>query len=351
MYYLAAGFLQYNLRVTMVLVKARGVFLSQLPSNVQVVDLNSINAYAAFPKLIHFLQENRPTALLSALDLTNLIAILAKIVANVPTRVVVTAVNTVSIQERSPLKKILEQILLRNIYPLAHNIVAVSNGVARDLSNYANIQPNQICTIYNPVITSELYERANEPVEHPWLDEDNIPLILGVGRLTKAKDFSTLIRAVSIVHKSAPVRLIILGEGDERPNLKALANRLGLSSEVCLLGFSENPFPYYKKSSVFVLSSLWEGLPTVLIEALACGCPVVSTDCPSGPFEILDGGNYGHLVPVGDIAAMAEAILSVLNGDKRRPPDTWLRQFELGSVIRQYLVALGMERELDSPAD
>jgi glycosyltransferase involved in cell wall biosynthesis len=191
--------------------------------------------------------------------------------------------------------------------------------------------------IYNPVVTPELFEKVTEPLDHPWFDPGSPPVILGVGRLEKQKDFSTLIRAFAQVQQQRPARLMILGEGTERPYLEALVQELGLAEDVALLSFVSNPYAYMVRAAVFVLSSLFEGLPTVLIEAMAVGTPVVSTDCKSGPAEILENGRYGKLVSVGDIKGIAEAILSTLespsNSEALRRKAA---QFSLEKAVAEY---------------
>jgi len=162
-----------------------------------------------------------------------------------------------------------------------------------------------------------------------------------VGRLTEQKDFSTLLQAFAQVRAQRQARLLLLGEGEMRDELTALGLALGIAKDLSLHGFTNNPFAYMARAAVFVLSSAYEGLPGVLIQALACGCPVVSTDCPSGPSEILENGQYGRLVPVGDPAAMAQAILSTLEA----PPDRGLLQkqaslFSVDRAVEQYLEVL-----------
>jgi glycosyltransferase involved in cell wall biosynthesis len=216
--------------------------------------------------------------------------------------------------------------------------------VAQDLSTATGIPRERISTIYNPVVPPELLTRAKAPLEHPWFEPDSPPVLLGVGRLSAQKDFPTLLRAFARVRRLRPARLIILGEGKRpgyRPELLALARELGVGEDVQLPGFAENPYAYMARASVFVMSSAWEGLPSVLVEALACGCPVVSTDCPSGPREILQGGRYGRLVPVGDAEALAKAILATLDA----PPDgemlrTRGAEFSVGASTQRYLDVL-----------
>jgi glycosyltransferase involved in cell wall biosynthesis len=207
--------------------------------------------------------------------------------------------------------------LARHFYPRADAIIAVSNGIADDLAQVTGLPRERITTIYSPVITPELQEKARAPLDHPWFAQGSPPVLLGVGRLVPQKDFPTLLKAFARVRAVRKARLVILGEGIRRMELETLVRELGVAADVTLPGFVANPFPYMAGASVFVLSSAWEGLPGVLIEAMACGCPVVSTDCPSGPAEILDGGAYGPLVPVGNDEALAKAILSVLE----TPPD------------------------------
>jgi len=192
------------------------------------------------------------------------------------------------------------------------------------------------------VIDAAFYAKADAPVEHPWFQPNQPPVILGVGRHHFQKGFDTLLRAFARVRQQMPARLVILGEGPERPNLERLAAELGVAADVDLPGFDPNPFRYMRWAGVFVLSSRYEGLPNVLIQALACGCPVVSTDCPSGPSEILDGGRYGALVPVDDVEAMAQAIVRALLGQVAPAPAEWLEQFRVEAVAEQYLrVMLG----------
>jgi glycosyltransferase involved in cell wall biosynthesis len=226
--------------------------------------------------------------------------------------------------------------LARWFYPWADAIVTVSQGSAEDLARLG-LSSDCIKVIYNPVVTPELFEKVTEPVEHPWFEPGSPPVILGVGRLEKQKDFPTLIRAFAQVRQQRPARLMILGEGQERPDLETLVQELGLAENVALPGFVANPYAYMGKAALFVLSSLFEGLPTVLIEAMATETPVVSTDCKSGPAEILANGQYGKLVAVGDVKGMAEAIISTLEA----PPNSEalkLRaaEFSLEKAVAQY---------------
>jgi len=174
----------------------------------------------------------------------------------------------------------------------------------------------RIDMILNPVITPDLHALGASPLSHPWFAPGQPPVVVGIGRLERQKDFPTLIRAVARVRRSRPVRLLILGEGGKRPALEALVHELGLEEDVALPGFVENPYAYLARAQVFALSSIFEGLPTVLIEALALGTPVVATDCRTGPREILDDGRLGRLVAMAQPEALAAAIAETLD----RPP-------------------------------
>jgi glycosyltransferase involved in cell wall biosynthesis len=228
-------------------------------------------------------------------------------------------------------------------YGSADSVIAVSKAAAADLERHTRVRPERIRVIYNPVITPQLLKQSQQAPPHPWFEEET-PIVLGVGRLHPAKDFETLMRAFSIVRRRMACRLVILGEGEERPSLLRLADDLGVSHDIGMPGFVENPFAFMRASSVYVLSSVYEGLPGTLIQAMACGCPVVSTDCESGPSEILMDGDYGHLVPPRNPSAMAGAVCDVLSGHGRTAPPQWMEQFTLESSLRQYIAELDPER-------
>ena len=281
--------------------------------------------------LTQYLEQRRPAALYAAGDGGNLLALTARRTSTAQPRVVAALHSVPSPHWRysegmGKWRALLASRLVCRALPQADAIVAVSRGVAGEWSKAAHIPRDRITTIYNPVVGRDLPTLARTPLGHPWFEAGMPPVILGAGRLVEQKDYPTLIRAFAAVRKQRPARLVVLGEGEHRGRLEALAANLGLAAHVSFTGFVANPFPYMARAGVFVLSSRWEGLGNVLIEALACGCPVVSTDCPSGPAEILEGGEYGRLVAVGDHAALAAAILATLDD----PPP------------RQRLVARGM---------
>ncbi len=294
------------------------------------------------PALARYLRRTRPQALLSAGNTLNCTAALARRLANTETRLVVSERNHLSAyikgRQRRRRWRCLPELIART-YPWANATVAVSNGVADDLALTAGLPRERIITVYNPIVSAKLLERAKMPLNHAWLGSDSPPVILGVGSLNEKKDFPTLLRAFERVREQRAVRLLILGEGEEHVSLTRLAEELGVADDVSLPGFAVNPYAYMARAAVFVLSSIYEGLPTVLIEALACGCPAVSTDCPSGPAEILQSGCYGPLVAVGDDRALAQAILGVLENP---PNPEWLRR-----RAAEFSVERGSERYLE----
>lgn len=336
---LAEGIAGRGYAVDLVLARAVGPYLAEMPESVRLVDLEAPRALFGLPALAHYLRSQQPKAMLSALTYANLIALWAKRLARAPTRMVINEQNTFSRSnlQLSHLYGWLMAQLVKGFYPWAQGIVGVSRGVADDLAEATGIRRERIQVIHNPIVTPELRKKAQAPVAHPWFDPDQPPVVLAVGRLSPQKDYPTLIQAFGELRRTRPLRLLILGEGEERPALEVLIRQLGLQDDVSLPGFAANPYSYMARASLFVLSSRWEGLPTVLVEALYCGAPVIATDCPSGPREILASGQYGQLVPVGDAVALAKAIKATLAGQTPRPPqEAWL-PFEMETVVDLYV--------------
>ncbi|HEX7298393.1 MAG TPA: glycosyltransferase [Solirubrobacteraceae bacterium] len=337
-------------RIDLVLARARGPYLEQVPGDVRVVDLAATPPVVA-TKTVRFaayLRRERPRAVLSALDVVDT-ALLSRALARVRTRVVLTIHTHLSSQfdDRPDLGVAqIRRALVRLLYPRTDRLVAVSRGVAADAERLSGLPAGRIEVIPNPVVASDLAERARQPVEHPFLRPGEPPVVLGVGRLVRQKDFPTLIEAFALVRARRPARLIILGEPDPRepdvpPALEAAIERHGLAGDVSLPGFVPNPYAYMARSGVFALSSIYEGLPTVLIEALAAGTTIVATDCESGPHEILDGGRYGTLVPIKDAEALADGIRGAL--DTPHDPDALrarAQRYTAEAVIGDYLRVL-----------
>lgn len=341
---LACGFADRGFQVDLLLIRAEGPYLSQIPPQVRIVSLGDRRLLLSFFALARYLKRERPQALLCGEEHVNVVSLWLRRLTGVRTKVVVAVHNNISRDSHyaSKLKVRLSPYLIRWFYPWANAIVAVSQGVAEDLTRIG-LPKEAIQVIYNPVVSSQIYQKFQEPLAHPWFSPHQPPVILGVGRLEPQKDFEILIRAFACVREQRPARLMILGEGPEKSALTALVQQLGLTDTVALPGFVSNPYAYMGASAVCALSSLWEGLPTVLIESMAGGTPVVSTDCPSGPVEILAGGRYGKLVPMKDPEALARAIINTLDF----PPDPVLLQhraqdFSAEKSISQYLRVLGV---------
>ena len=341
---IASGLARRGLPVELVIAKSEGALLDQVPDGVRLRALGARRTASSVPALVRYLRRERPAAMVTALAHANLMAIAAAGIAHSRTRVVVTEHLPPSTWVDTPQRRDSKLMprMMHVLYPRAGAIVAVSTGVADDLARRARIPRSQVRVIYNPLLVDRLEELASEPLDHPWLGSGMPPVVLAVGRLTPQKDFATLIRAVAAVRAERPCRLLVLGEGEQRASLEALVADLGMEEDVSMPGFVPNPYPYFRAAAMLALSSRFEGLPTVLLEAVCLGVPVVATDCPSGPSEILDGGRHGRLVPVGDAAALAAAIgetveRPIVPGRDATAP------YELDTVIDAYIDAMGLD--------
>jgi glycosyltransferase involved in cell wall biosynthesis len=369
---LAEGLIGRGVAVDFVVGQAKGELLGQVPAGTRIVPLTKTPVFWTtararvlvaqpsawkfmlrprheikavkpllrwLPCLIDHLRRARPDAVLAAEPRYNLLTVWGSRLSGLSGRVLVSEriqVSRHAAGERWWADPSLCD-LLRGAYLKADGIVAVSDGVADDLAAHAGIPRARITTVYNPVVGPDLPAKAAQDPGHPWLAPGEPPTLLAVGRLHPQKDFPTLIRAFARIRAKRAVRLLILGGSSpitpgHAAELTTLVDDLGVADDVAMLGYADNPFAYMARASVFVLSSLYEGLPGVLIQALACGCPVVSTDCPSGPREILDHGRFGPLVPVGDDAAMAGAIGQTL--DRPLPAEELRARAGLFSVER-----------------
>lgn len=339
---LATGFANRGYPTDLILAKAEGAYLSQVPQNIRVIDLCASRPLTAVPGLAKYLIKEKPTALLSKLTNSNIAALFASQFSHSKTRCIVCEESTLSIDLKgsSYLNKAILPILLGYLYRRADAVVAVSKGSANDIAHVLGLQAESIHQIYNPIVSKELKAISQKKINHPWLLKKNVPIILGIGRLTPQKDFQTLIQAFSEARKKIPCRLIILGEGEEKAALEQLSKDLNISDDIDFPGFVKNPLAFLSRADLFVLSSRWEGLGNVLVEALAVGTPVISTNCPNGPFEILEGGKYGQLIPMEDSKAMAEAIIKVLSGDFAAAPWEKKHLFNIDQIVEKYLELL-----------
>lgn len=333
---LAAGFATRGFATDLVLAQAEGPYLPMVPANVRVVDLKAPRVLRSVMPLAAYLRRERPAAMLAALDHANVVAIAASKLAGVGTRTVISVHCTFPKHRVSDIKVKTLPWLLGRMHPWADAVVAVSEGVADDIVRTIGIPRERIDVIYNPVITPELRPAAALPPSHAWLNDTSRPVLLGIGRLTPQKNFPLLIEAFSRVRARHHARLLILGEGPERPALEAQVQALGLEDDVALPGFLDNPYSCMSRAAVLVLSSDFEGLPTVLIEGLALGTPIVATDCESGPREILRDGVLGELVRVGDAGALADAISRSLVNPRRLDDPRVLESYTLDAALDRF---------------
>ncbi|MEZ5573557.1 MAG: glycosyltransferase [Halioglobus sp.] len=374
---LVAGFLARGRAVDLVLCQAKGAYLGEIPPGANMIELQATGGLQSrwlaavgnpgdfFPllrpvllaskiapeiarirSLRDYLAHSQPDIILSALTYANLVALWAKRGADSPAPVVVSERIALSHYCAAPSNarkwrwRYLPEVVKRT-YARADAVVAVSEHVANDLTATIGLDSRSVSTIYNPVVDDSLRALAQQEPAHPWFAAGATPVVLAAGRLTEQKDFATLLHAFAKVRALRDARLVILGEGRLRADLESLAQQLGIGEDVDMPGFVENPFQYMARAAVLVLSSRYEGLPGVLIQALACGCPVVSTDCPGGSKEILAEGKFGALVDVGDAAAMATAVLAEL--DNPSPKDVLLQRaedFSIASGVSNYLALL-----------
>lgn len=339
---LARGLSDRGIAADMVLGRAEGAFLSQVPADVRIVDLHARGMKTAIVPLARYLRTERPATLLAALDHANVCALLAKRISFTPTRLVI-AIHSVRSRagvDNASWKVRVKRFLMRRVYHWADAAVAVSRGAGEEACRINGIPLDRLHVIYNPTISPELHAMAAEEPDHPWFAPGQPKVILAVGSLIPVKDFATLIRAFALYRKNHVARLMILGEGAQRMHLEGLVRDLGLTDDISLPGFANNPYAIMSKAALVVVSSRWESLSAVLIEALALGVPVVSTDCDFGPREILAGGRYGKLTPVGDVPLLADAMERALSGPRPVVPPEALHPFQIDTAVEKYLDVL-----------
>jgi glycosyltransferase involved in cell wall biosynthesis len=344
MFNLIQGFLDRGIAVDLVLdFLIYSPFEKLIPTGTVLIKLEAHKSVQRLPRLVGYLRDRQPDALLSATHFANEVACLARRLAGVRTRIGISE-HTNLASDITDSKSLLRRLLLpwttRRIYPLADDIVAVSNGVADGMCRVSGLDRRRVRTIYNPIDFAGLRASANEPVDEPWFLPGEPPVILAIGRLEAQKNFPNLIHAFAKLRQTQNARLLILGEGSERKRLASLIAEVGLDLAVSLPGFVTNPAAYMAKAALFAMSSSWEGMPVSLIEAMALGLPVVSTDCPSGPAEILDGGKYGELVPMNDSSALAGALIRGLSEGRQTVGIEWLRQFDSDTITESYIELL-----------
>lgn len=326
------------------------IFDFPLPDNVETIILDIYASKNPFKlakgfilkviKLSRLIRKHRPDVIFSLLTSTNVASILAKLLSGARCRLIVSEHTHPSVNLSNEIYGGITKNFVRLFYRYADKIIAVSNGIKEDLIKNFGVSESKTVVIYNPVDIDEIEMLSQEKVNHQWLN-NKIPVIVSVGRLRKQKGYPYLIMAFSIVRESFPCKLLIIGEGEEREKLISMVKKYNLEKDIEFLGFQKNPFKYMVRSSVFVLSSLYEGFGNVIVEAMALGLPVISTDCPSGPSEIIEDMKNGILVPVGDEHSLARAILSVLTNGKlreslREHAKNRAKIFSLKRIIKSY---------------
>ncbi|MES9993426.1 MAG: glycosyltransferase [Candidatus Thiodiazotropha sp.] len=317
----------------------------QRADNLRVVEFSARHVYTALPELLKYLKSARPDVLLTDKDRVNRTAILAHALSGSSARLIVRSGTTVSanLASRDRLDRFIQRNSMRYLYRRADAILTPSRGAADDFAETIGTPRERITAVPSPIITPGFLQQLEQPLDHPWFQPGQPPVILGAGELCRRKDFTTLIRAFALLADNYDCRLMILGKGRARERLEQEINRLGIEGRVSLPGFVATPYPYMKRASLFVLSSLWEGMGNVLVEAMAAKTPVVSTNCPNGPAELLSGLSANVLVKPGDPAAMAEAMAGQL--DNPVPESELLSAvgpYRLENSVTSYLAAMGL---------
>lgn len=339
------GFKNKNYKTTIIVNNLNNKFIindSGISLKTEIINLKVKHTYQAIWKITKILKKHNPYIIISHIFHANIAILIIKKFFKITSKIIICEHISLkeSLRRINFLKRIIIKFLIKFFYSTSDFIVGVSQNNTSEIEEIIGpLYKNKIKTIYNPIVEDLIFIKAEAKINHPWFN-NNYKIILSSGRLTEQKDYPTLIKAFKIVHNKISTKLIILGEGPEKKSILSLIKELKLENDIDLVGFVENPYPYYKYCDLFVLSSRYEGLPTVLIEALAFGKPVISTDCLTGPSEILENGKYGKLVPVGDYNALAKAILEIINNDlifeeallKERA-----KEFDLESRVNDYI--------------
>jgi glycosyltransferase involved in cell wall biosynthesis len=331
--------------VDLLKVRDHGPKLDEIPPGVRVIDLGTRHAYSSLLPVLGYLRRERPAAMFCDKDRVNQTALLARALARVPTYLTLSMGTTVSIDlaKRGAWHRWKTRLSMGKLYRHADKVIVTSEGVADDMAVYTGLDRELIHVVPCPIVPAEVFDGGFAKPEHPWFHDGGDPVVMGLGELSYRKDFATLIRAFAKVRRELPCRLMILGRGREQERLRELARELGVADAVDLPGFVASPYAWLAQASLFAFTSRWEGLGFALIEALAVGIPAVSTDCPSGPREILRDGRYGPLVPVADAEALAAAMLATLRtslprGELQRAA----RPYEIEAATSAYAAALNL---------
>jgi len=328
----ANGLSQSGYAVEIVLGEKEGELLSDVDEEVEVVEVSSpgigkIGALSLIPGIMNYLMTNEPDVVISFMRHVNIATILSHRLSYSDSFLIVSERN--SLDYSKGLKEELVTVTQKILYRSPELVVPNSDSIKKELVNELGLPDESIRTIYNPTIGPEFYNKTKEPVDHPWFNDSDINVILGVGSLIHQKGFDVLIESLKYIDDDS-IRLAIIGEGPLRNELEDKAANMDMEKRVSLLGHRSNPYSFMSNADVFVLSSRWEGLPNVVIEALTCGCPVIATNCPGGTNEILSDGEYGLLVPTEDPKAIGEAVEFVMESESE--PGELIRRGEQFSM-------------------
>lgn len=318
---LANSFVESGYDVDLVIGNVTGEYLNRIDKKINVISINKKTLISMLLPLVRYIKQKKPSVIITGGEGANILLCTTKLFVQ-KTKIIIsirTNLTNEYKESNSMKKKLLFPFLSRRLYKKANRVVAVSEGVANDASEFLKIPRDKLKVIYNPILDNSLIKQKNEKVTHKWLVYRENKVVISVGRLVKAKDYLTLIQSFKVVkEKLSNVKLLILGEGPEREKIQAEINKYNLNSDVEIVGFVQNPYSYMSNADLFVLSSKWEGFGNVIVEALATGIPVVSTNCPSGPSEILNDGEFGSLVPVGNVEIMSKEIISSLSNNNEK---------------------------------
>jgi len=316
MAYVVRGLDRHRFDVTLAVGISGGPFAGLLPPDVPVIDLGTTSGSAAIVRIARLLRSARFDVCFSMMSF-NLSLVIARAVAGSRIPIVLGARNHYSLSLPLEARAArLKMLAVRCLYRHANLVIGVSQGVCQDLADNFGVPTPKTLAIHNPIDLDLIRQCAGEDNDDPWLAQrDRIPVVIAVGKLMPAKGYGDLLEAFRQVRSQLQARLLILGEGPQRGRIEALISRLGLDDDVRLLGFQPNPYAYLSRATAFAHAAHWEGFPNVLLEAMACGLPVIATDCPSGPAEIVQDGENGLLLPVHDPHAFGDAMFRVLTDD------------------------------------
>ncbi|WP_199528537.1 glycosyltransferase [Pseudoalteromonas sp. bablab_jr010] len=337
---LANGLAERKCNVDLVVVNAVGPNLERVSERVNIVDLGCSRVLFSFPKLVHYLLKVKPTSMISTQNHASMMAILAHAVSFSRSNLFIRQATILNTTEETKKSFKIIQKLFFYLAKKTDMVIATTEKMKREFLEESKLSVKKVVVIPNPISIDSVARLSKEQVTHPWFTNDNIPIIIAVGRLENVKGFDKLIEAFSLLRAQMPARLVILGEGSLREPLESLAKSLNVSSHIWMPGFLSNIYPYLSGADVFALTSDYEGFPNGMLEAMACGTSVVAFNCPGGVSEILEDGNWGALVRPGDLQELSKALHTALISTEN--PDTILRakDFSFDLVIEKYLELL-----------